>query len=456
MGGSGEPHGVAGAGPSAADGLLLAGDIGGTKTILGIYSQDAGPQRPQPSGPTSVTQVPVAGGDRPTEFLATVHLLVDQACFDLAGPISGGRATLTNLPWEPIEAPALAEALGLDSVRLLNDLEAIAGHHRVAPEESARAAAPPAGRRRGDRGRRARDRSRRPSASGTAIGTFPAPPRADMATSPLGTNAKRSCSCTCRPATATSAGSCSGLGIANLYDFLADTGFATESDPVASRIAAAPDRTRAIVEAGMDPQSGSALCAETLRLFSGILGAKAGNLALTVLATGGIYLAGGIPGGPAAASQRSFLARLRAKGRLSRLVAAMPVYVVVGPAARWATAGLRPPDDGPIRGDRQACRSPGVRQDRSCPWLSHLHRSRDISRPSGRWSVQVRLPVRRYAAGWAGNRLVERMMLGRGQRWSIVVALFGLIVPEPCLAWLEAADHRVPGGHRVRAGVLRR
>ena len=76
--------------------------------------------------------------------------------------------------------------------------------------------------------------------------------------------------------------------------------------------------------------------------------------------------------------------------------------------------------------------------------------------PSARWSVQVRLPVSGDAAGWAGNRLVERMMFRRCQRRPIVIELFGLVVPEPCLTWLEAADHRVPGGHRVRAGVLGR
>src|SRR6266568_5232567 len=75
------------------------------------------------------------------------------------------------------------------------------------------------------------------------------------------------------------------------------------------------------------------------------------------------------------------------------------------------------------------------------------------SRLSARSLVQVRLPVRGYAAGWTGSRLVERMMLRSGQRWPIVRELFGLVVPEPCLTWLEAADHRVPGGHRVRAST---
>ena len=74
---------------------------------------------------------------------------------------------------------------------------------------------------------------------------------------------------------------------------------------------------------------------------------------------------------------------------------------------------------------------------------------------SARLLVQVRLPVGGYAASWAGNRLVERMMFRRGQRRPIVIELFGLVVPEPCLTWLEAADHRVPSGCRVRAGVLR-
>ena len=333
MGGSAEPHRVAGAGPSAADGLLLAGDIGGTKTILGIYSQDAGPQRP------------LAVRTYPSAKYPSLEAIVREF---------GGRATLTNLPWEPIEAPALAEALGLDSVRLLNDLEAVAlGITELHP-----------------RNLRVLQRHRRVAggaiavvAPGTGLGEafcvwnghryLPSPSEGGHGDFAPGNEreAELLLHLQARHGHVSWELVCSGLGITNLYDFLADTSFATESDPVASRIAAAPDRTRAIVEAGMDPQSGSALCAETLRLFSGILGAKAGNLALTVLATGGIYLAGGIPqavlpllrSGP-------FLARLRDKGRLSRLVAAMPVYVIVGPAALVgaATAGLRPPDDGPI------------------------------------------------------------------------------------------------------------
>lgn len=353
MGGSAVLPELPGAGPDPPGSMLLAGDIGGTKTVLGTYAEDAGPRRPlavrtYPSAKYPSLQAIVE------EFLATVHLPVDRACFDVAGPIVDGRAKLTNLPWEPIEESALATALGLDSVRLLNDLQAIAlGITELHPSDL-----------------RVLQRRRRDAggaiavvAPGTGLGEafcvwdghryLPSPSEGghgdfapgDEREAELLRHLRR------RYGHVSWELVCSGLGIPNLYDFLADTGFATEAKPVASRIAAAPDRTRVIVEAGMDPRSGSALCAETLRMFTGILGAKAGNLALTVLATGGIYLAGGIP--PAILPMLRngpFLARLRDKGRLSRLVAAMPVHVVVGPAALVgaATAGLRPPDDRPI------------------------------------------------------------------------------------------------------------
>jgi glucokinase len=353
VGGPAGSREVSNAGLSPAGGLLLAGDIGGTKTVLGIYSQDTGPRRPlairtYPSAKYPSLEAIVR------EFLATVHLPVDRACFDLAGPIVGGRAKLTNLPWEPIEELALAKALDLDSVRLLNDLAAIAlGITELHPQDL----------RVLQRRRRVTGGAIAVVAPGTGLGEafcvwdghryLPSPSEGGHGDFAPGDKreAQLLLHLQARHGHVSWELVCSGLGIPNLYDFLVDIGFATEAEPVASRIAAAPDRTRAIVEAGMDPQSGSALCAETLRIFTGILGAKAGNLALTVLATGGIYLAGGIPSAILPLLRSGpFLARLRDKGRLSRLVAAMPVYVVLGPAALVgaATAGLRSRDDRPV------------------------------------------------------------------------------------------------------------
>src|SRR5919205_224523 len=104
--------------------MLLAGDIGGTKTDLAVFSTEKGPRAP-------LAQARFHSADYPglepmaREFLAQVKLPVSQACFGVAGPVVGGRARLTNLPWL-LEETALREALNLQAARLLNDLEAIA------------------------------------------------------------------------------------------------------------------------------------------------------------------------------------------------------------------------------------------------------------------------------------------------------------------------------------------
>jgi glucokinase len=324
--------------------MLLAGDVGGTKTVLGIFSQDQGPGRP-----LAVKTYPSAaypGLDAIVEeFLASVHLPVQRACFDVAGPVAGGRAELTNLPWKPLRESALADALGLGSVRLLNDLEAIALGitqllsrdlrvlHRRKPASGGTIAVVAPGTGLGEAFCTWDGHRHVPHPSEGGHGDFaPGNQReADLLAWLRRRHGHVSWELVC-----------SGMGIPNLYDFLAENGSA-EPEKVAERIATAPDRTRAIVEAGLDQGSGSALCAEVLELFAGILGAEAGNMALTVLATGGIYLAGGIPPAilPVLRGGR-FLERLHDKGRLSAIVAAMPVSVVTGQAALIgaATAGF--------------------------------------------------------------------------------------------------------------------
>src|SRR4029077_20151693 len=106
--------------------MLVAGDIGGTKTDLAIFSSEAGPLAP-------LAQQRVHSADYPSlqaivkEFLAKVKKPVDRACFAVAGPVIGGRVKTTNLPWD-IEDNSLAQELNLNikSVQLINDLEAIA------------------------------------------------------------------------------------------------------------------------------------------------------------------------------------------------------------------------------------------------------------------------------------------------------------------------------------------
>ena len=106
--------------------MLIAGDIGGTKTDLAIFSSEAGPLSP-------LAQERVHSADYPSlqaivkEFLTKTKKPVDRACFAVAGPVISGRVKTTNLPWT-IEDTSLAQELNLNikSVQLINDLEAIA------------------------------------------------------------------------------------------------------------------------------------------------------------------------------------------------------------------------------------------------------------------------------------------------------------------------------------------
>ena len=104
--------------------MLLAGDIGGTKTALAVYSADRGPREPLAERIFPSAEYPSLEAIA-REYNAEVDLPVTQACFAVAGPVSNGRATLTNLPWV-VEESALKVALGLESARVLNDVQAMA------------------------------------------------------------------------------------------------------------------------------------------------------------------------------------------------------------------------------------------------------------------------------------------------------------------------------------------
>src|SRR6478609_5541910 len=104
--------------------MLLAGDVGGTKTDLAIFSVEGGPPEP-------LTQAQVPSANYPglqalvTEFLEKAKTPVERACFDVAGPVINGRVKITNLPWQ-IDELSLARDLNFEVVHLLNDLEAVA------------------------------------------------------------------------------------------------------------------------------------------------------------------------------------------------------------------------------------------------------------------------------------------------------------------------------------------
>jgi glucokinase len=328
--------------------MLLAGDVGGTKTDLAIISPSAGPRAPLARAELPSARYPSLAA-LVRAFLATVDLPVERACFDVAGPVIRGRAKITNLPWE-VEEEQLARELGLASVCLLNDLEAIAyAIPRLGPDDL-RTLNPgepdPAG-------------ALAVIAPGTGLGeAFLTRDGAGYRAHPSeGGHADFA------PTDALQVGLlqymleryehvsyervCSGQGIPHLYQYLKERGAADEDGALAARIAGAADPTPHIVQAGLDPSAGSPLCAAALDLFVAILGAEAGNLALKVLATGGVYLAGGIPPRilPRLADGRFMQAFCR-KGRFADLLARVPVHVVVAEAALLGAAfyGLEHPE----------------------------------------------------------------------------------------------------------------
>lgn len=119
----------------------------------------------------------------------------------------------------------------------------------------------------------------------------------------------------------------------NLYGFLRDVEGILEDPEVAKQVAAAEDPSFVILDHALDLANQSRLCAATIDLFASILASEAGNLAVKVLATGGVYLAGGaLIHSLEVIKKPEFICRFKRKGRFTELLERMPVHVVVSPA----------------------------------------------------------------------------------------------------------------------------
>jgi glucokinase len=320
--------------------MLLVGDLGGTKIDLAIINPDQGPR-----APVARAQLPSAGFPSleaaVRAFLADVTLPVSRACFAVAGPVLAGRARITNLPWERDEA-TLASALGLQEVALLNDLEAIARAVPLLTPDDLRALTP---------GTAMPGGAIAVVAPGTGLGEafltwdgarYRAHPseggHTDFApTTPLQRDLLRAMQGQFDHVSYEMV--CSGIGIPHLYAFLRGRGDLPEAPDLARQLAGAPDATRLIVAAGLAQAAPDPLSAATLALFVEILAAEAGNLALKVLATGGVYLAGGLALRvlPLLEGERFALA-FRRKGRFADLLSRLPVRVILSPAALLGAA----------------------------------------------------------------------------------------------------------------------
>jgi glucokinase len=307
--------------------MLLAGDVGGTKVNLAVFAHGA---RLDP-----LTQATFNSGSYPSlqvviaEFLSDVHLSIDKAVIGVAGPVVNGTSTATNLPWV-ISETALEGALDLPRVKLLNDLEATAyGVPHLsrddlfelndAPIRSGTKAVIAPGTGLGEAVLFFRDGHYHviPSEGGhTDFGPtnlF----EVELLKHLLGKFGHVSYERVC-----------SGRAIPLIYGYLRDNRFAEELPEVAEALHRAGDPTPILVERAMAGVCDLSIA--TLNTFVSILGAEAGNLALKVMAMGGVYLGGGIP--PkilAKLKDGTFMASFVNKGRFAEMLAQVPVYVIL-------------------------------------------------------------------------------------------------------------------------------
>jgi glucokinase len=315
--------------------MILAGDIGGTKVLLGLFERAGG-------GLTLVAEERYASRALPSledglqAFLtAQAPARVDVACLGVAGAVIGGRCHTTNLPWT-LEETAMAQRLGLRRVKLLNDVEATAcGMLQVGDADlvALNPAAP--GRGRGNIGLLSvgtglgegmlywDGSTYHPIASEGGHGDFAA--RTEQEVELLRFLRRR------LGGRVSYERVIAGPGLFNIYSFLRDTGFAAEPGWLTAQLQQG-DPSAAVSAAALE--AGDPLSREALALFCSILGAEAGNMVLRCLASGGIYLAGGVPPKilPALGDGR-MLAAFVDKGRFEELLRRTPVFVSMDPRA---------------------------------------------------------------------------------------------------------------------------
>ncbi|WP_295420262.1 glucokinase [Sulfurovum sp.] len=312
--------------------MILAGDIGGTKTNLALYEINA-------ETPKVKVQHQFVSREHQslTDVIKAFELQtsisqseIKAACFGIAGPVINGRCRTTNLPWD-ITTQALQEYLGTQKIKLLNDLESTAyGMLYLKDEEFVQIN--PSGRK--------TEGNRAVIAAGTGLGeallyydgtdyhpvgsegghTDLAPLRSQH-DELLQWLRKRYHSHVSYERIL------SGPGIYALYEFLKESGFAAE--PISMmHLPEETDKSAMVSKCALEEHD--PLCVETLRLFAEFYGAEAGNLALKTMSIGGLYIGGGIaPKILPFLTDDRFVESFVAKGRFEELLRGIEVKVAL-------------------------------------------------------------------------------------------------------------------------------
>lgn len=341
--------------------IVLAGDIGGTNTRLALFEVNGaagdgagagstavgqgGPGGPSAQALESLFERTYPSGSQSSldaiaeKFLAEARAALpamkgspERACFGIAGPVEGNVCRATNLPWT-VDGRALSQRLGIRLVRLVNDFYAAALGSLAVPAEDL---APLGGGPRDPRG---------PVAvlgAGTGLGEafllWSATENRYQVVSSEGGHAdfapRTPLECDLLLYLSAKYGRVSyervlsGHGLVDLYAFLnEEPAFRSVGRPDTAAAMAAGDPAAVISHRALDGTD--PVCVAALNVFCSVLGALAGNLALTLLATGGVFIAGGIAPRVLPVLRRGgFREAFERKGRLQPLVVRVPVFVV--------------------------------------------------------------------------------------------------------------------------------
>ena len=310
--------------------MLLAGDVGGTKTLIGLFA--AGDDRPGAVHAESFRTLDFSDlAALVSEFLRRAGREardIDGACFGVAGPVNDGRARLTNVPWI-VDGDALCRRLPIGHTDVINDLEALAWSVAVLepaeieilsegkPDSEGSAALIAAGTGLGV--------ALLPRAGGRFVPTPSEGGHVDFAARNEREEALRA-ALTREFGRADLEQVLSGPGLVNIYRLLYPHECAATREDLGQHLPA--QISRSALE-GQCPE-----CRRTLELFVSVYGAAAGNLALTALATGGIFVGGGIaPRILDALHWPIFLESFWSKTPLDNLMRRIPVKVILNPEA---------------------------------------------------------------------------------------------------------------------------
>jgi glucokinase len=317
--------------------MLLAADVGGTKTLLGVFER--GERRPRP---IRILSYPTTAFDSFTAILDAFArdlghpIRVDAAAAGVAGPVVAGHAHLTNITWN-ISEEEMAAQLGIGRARLVNDLEALANSAEALVDEEVAML---------QDGTLRTDGNAVVIAAGTGLGQAylhrvgdrlrPVPSEGGHADFAPRTDREIELMRMLRGiyGRAEVEHVLSGPGLLNLHRF-------THGDETCGAVRElTPDAgPAAISQAAM--ASRCPACVEALAIFVSVYGAEAGNLALRGMATSGVYVGGGMaPKILPLLRDGRFLEAFRDKGTMAPLVARMPVKVILNPEAGLVGAAI--------------------------------------------------------------------------------------------------------------------